>query len=398
MEKVIETLVVRIIASLSQEGLLMNVHVPNGQYDRDEVNLDLHEDADTERCALLLSSNRKAEHCTTYNLWDPVTSKSYVRFISVLCLVSELQLSGRTMSLRDVYYTKKDIFSSQAQCNDMILAVGSVLGLRRWQMGIVPAARGLVAGPLRYRFLPEGADNMIVSDEEEDVDDDDDLGWIICAEAPHGDGEALISGKWASHPTDQIQVQLGVYCEEGSLTWYSPNDLEEQEELQQDGPYHLLVIEKEGIFRRLQEDGFGYPRGKGPHCVLVTGCGFPDVATRHFVTKLCQIIPTMVPVGLSDHNPYGLSLMLTYDTSHVVHVARDKRSKTALELKDLGVQLRWLGLRSPHIDALSNVLHASVFQPFNKHDTAQLRRLSRLGRVLDSPDLNKEVEAMERGT
>ena len=215
MNVVFETVVLRIIEGLTQEGALMCVHVPNGLYERDELRLDCDEEVDAgERCALLVNGHRRSENCTTYNLWDTVTSRSFVRFLSVLCLVSELQESGRTMSLRDVYYTKKDLFSSQAQCNDMILSVCSVVGLRRHEMGIVPAARGFVAGPLRYRFLTETAsERMNVCGEEgdEDYEDDDNLRWTICAEAPYGEGEALISGKWTSTPLGLIQVQLGVF-------------------------------------------------------------------------------------------------------------------------------------------------------------------------------------------
>jgi DNA topoisomerase VI subunit A len=400
MNVVFETVVLRIIEGLTQEGALMCVHVPNGLYERDELRLDCDEEVDAgERCALLVNGHRRSENCTTYNLWDTVTSRSFVRFLSVLCLVSELQESGRTMSLRDVYYTKKDLFSSQAQCNDMILSVGSVVGLRRHEMGIVPAARGFVAGPLRYRFLTETAsERMNVCGEEgdEDYEDDDNLRWTICAEAPYGEGEALISGKWTSTPLGLIQVQLGVFGEGGGgLQWYSPDDLEER---LQEGPRHLLVIEKEGIFRRLSEDSFGFPQGKGlPGTVMVTGCGFPDVATRHFVTKLCQLVPNLIPVGLCDYNPYGLALMLTYDSSHCRSAAQSNCFKGFREIKDLGVQLRWLGLRSPHIAFLTNKLHKSVFQPFTKHDAGQLRRLERLGRVLDSSDLEEEVEAMKKG-
>ena len=130
---------------------------------------------------------------------------------------------------------------------------------------------------------------------------------------------------------------------------------------------------------------------------MVTGCGFPDVATRHFVTKLCQLVPNLVPVGLCDYNPYGLALMLTYDSSHCRSAALSKCFKGFREIKDLGVQLRWLGLRSPHIAFLTNKLHKSVFQPFTKHDAGQLRRLERLGRVLDSSALEEEVEAMKKG-
>ena len=45
----------------------------------------------------------------------------------------------------------------------------------------------------------------------------------------------------------------------------------------------ILVIEKEGIYTRLSEDKFFlryFP------CILVTGKGFPDIATRRWVRRM----------------------------------------------------------------------------------------------------------------
>ncbi len=69
----------------------------------------------------------------------------------------------------------------------------------------------------------------------------------------------------------------------------------------------VLVIEKEGIFSRLVEDKFWM---RLP-CVLITGKGFPDLATRAMVHQVSARF--RLPVyGLADCNPFGLALLLTY--------------------------------------------------------------------------------------
>mmetsp|Transcript_529 Transcript_529/g.1242 ORF Transcript_529/g.1242 Transcript_529/m.1242 type:complete len:100 (+) Transcript_529:984-1283(+) len=53
---------------------------------------------------------------------------------------------------------------------------------------------------------------------------------------------------------------------------------------------YLLVIEKQGIFLRLCEDSFHL---RLP-CILVTGCGYPDIATRSLVRCISDRHPVML--------------------------------------------------------------------------------------------------------
>lgn len=66
---------------------------------------------------------------------------------------------------------------------------------------------------------------------------------------------------------------------------------------------HLLP----GIFSRLSEDAFWrrYP------CIIVTGRGFPDLATRALVHQVSTRFKLPV-FGIADCNPFGLALLLTY--------------------------------------------------------------------------------------
>lgn len=131
-----------------------------------------------------------------------------------------------------------------------------------------------------------------------------------------------------------------------------------------DGATYILVVEKECIFRRLVEDCVW----ERVPCILVTGCGFPDLATRAFVHRLHTRFKIPV-LGLSDWNPFGMAIMLCYRFG----------SKTMPEANQYRVPLRWLGLR--HDDLETYKLPASALQPMTGIDETRAAALLRDGKV-----------------
>ena len=227
-------------------------------------------------------------------------------------------------------------------------------------------------------------------------------GWLTLCTDKEGEGEALISGLWTSTPVELIDVQVGIIdSTTGAELWYDPSAYADPNLSSLPLPRFLLIVEKEGIFRRLQEDTFCLAHVPS---IIVTGCGFPDVATRHFVTKLFSLCPTLTPLGLCDYNPYGLALLLTYSplkdqqrSASATTVARRGRGRSRFETAELGVPLQWLGFRSCHVTELRDRLHASAFQPLTERDYTQLARLAQTNRVLHSEQYLEEVEAMQKG-
>jgi meiotic recombination protein SPO11 len=152
------------------------------------------------------------------------------------------------------------------------------------------------------------------------------------------------------------------------------------------GTRFILVIEKEGIYHRLCEEGFHM---RVP-CIMVTGCGFPDIATRALVSRLSDLHPELKLVGLCDHNPYGLALLLSYRFSSVA---------TAFE--GLGLQahaLRWLGLRYDHVKALledqDDPLDESSIQSLSLSDKRKIRAMLRTNTIQSMPEYVRELELM----
>jgi meiotic recombination protein SPO11 len=65
------------------------------------------------------------------------------------------------------------------------------------------------------------------------------------------------------------------------VDWTKDNDHLIRMEIKPDTKF-ILVIEKQGIFHRLCEDKFA----NRMKCIMITGCGIPDVATRALLSKI----------------------------------------------------------------------------------------------------------------
>ena len=322
----LETFLSGIIKDMKKKGHVKDLLVPKANHHELAGILDLECEGDGD---LSSSVRRRSLHSTT-------TAKMFAQIIAICGLVAELIDGRKEISLRDVYYALKHLFKTQAECNNSILEVGMLLGLKRYDMNIVPSSKGLVAGPLQFKFNDsEGAGAGTTAGALG--------GWSSCFETDLEDAGILISSKWTSCSSEDIDLQLRV-----AETRY------------------LIVVEKEGVFRRLVKENFC----KRVPCIMVTGCGFPDMATRALVSKVSSRFPDLIVVGLCDYNPYGIALLLSY-----------RFSSQASAFEGLGFQteeLKWLGLRSSQIDTMrsdSSFDEASAFQQMSVADGAKLRAM-----------------------
>ena len=97
----------------------------------------------------------------------------------------------------------------------------------------------------------------------------------------------------------------------------------------------VLVVEKDSVFRRLVDDRFI----ERLPCVLITGCGFPDLATRALVQRVAEALDVRC-FCLTDYNPHGMALMLAY---------KHGTDSLALERDACTPSMRWLGLRAADV-------------------------------------------------
>lgn len=93
----------------------------------------------------------------------------------------------------------------------------------------------------------------------------------------------------------------------------------------------ILLVEKDAAFMRLAEDRFynKYP------CVIITGKGMPDVATRLFLKKVKSELNIPV-LALVDSDPYGLKILSVYMSGSKA-MSYDSGNLTTSDIKWLGV-------------------------------------------------------------
>ena len=245
---------------------------------------------------------------------------------------------------RGIYYSDVELFGNSQRIADRaieqavtILANidGSFGQFARHNLGIVAAKRGMVYGQVIYK-------------------------------APNGNKHNCAQGTgWSIEPSAQG----------GTLFLHHNVD-------------RILVVEKETVFNRLAQAAAeeGAPSWL-QSSVIVTGKGYPDVATRAFLRALLDPDtyspsspkPANLKIyGLVDGDPHGLDILSVYINGSETMLYAGK----ALRIPEI----MWLGVRHSDIAKLGVPEH--VLLPFNKRDHSLTSRL------LSKPDRLAAVHAL----
>eukprot|EP00741_Cyanophora_paradoxa_P007467 tig00000128_g7222.t1 len=264
---------------------------------------------------------------------SPSNAAHYVKYWKVLDAIVRLLRSGKKAAQRDLYYMLVDSFRSQTEINEIVQDLAAMLRCSRHALGIVASSRGFVAGRLLWR-------------------DDPDSSWVDCSRLG-ATGRAI----------------------PGDL------DLIRGAELDVQDARCLVVVEKDGIFQWLSEERFF----ESVPCILVTGKGYPDLATRALVHRLHSEFGLPV-LGLADYNPHGLQLLLTYKLGS---------ARMGHEAFRFVVDLKWVGLRGDDLWDLG--LPPECSQPLSDRDRRAARLLLATPFVQSSPAHRDEVERMLEG-
>ena len=245
------------------------------------------------------------------------------RLISVLkTCVEMLSRDAATTTKREIYYSEVELFGKKQATADRAIeqAVqlianidGSFGSFARDSLGIVAAKRGMCYGSLIYTLVDGNKFNA-----------------------------ALGSG---------ISIEPGAAFQR----FYLVDSLES-----------ILVVEKETVFHRLAKDmAAGKAEFLKTKTLLVTGKGYPDVATRSFLRALLKQEPQLKVYGLVDGDPHGMDIMSVY-------INGSKGMKYAG--KSLCVpEVKWLGVRFRDLEKWGVPDHALL--PLGKRDKSVASRL-----------------------
>merc|ERR1719231_208614 len=199
-------------------------------------------------------------------------------------LLHEVLTKGIHVTKRDLFYTDVKLFQDQSESDTVLDDVSCMLGCTRTSLGVIASNKGVVVGRVQFR---ESGD------------------YIDCTKMGVG-GKAI-----------------------------SPN-IEAITEITSDAEF-IILVEKEAAYMRLAEDRIynKYP------CVVITGKGQPDVATRLFLRKITDYLKIPI-LALVDSDPYGLKILSFY-SSGSKNMSYDSNHLTTSDIK-------WLGVRPSDLD------------------------------------------------
>ncbi|KAH7443626.1 hypothetical protein KP509_02G042600 [Ceratopteris richardii] len=174
--------------------------------------------------------------------------------LRVLGIIQKLLEEGKHASKRDIYYTDVAIFRNVQAIDQAINDICIYFHCSRHSLNVVSVSKGLVMGCLSY---------------------DDDGRRIDCMK----------------YSCTGISVPVHTH-----LVRYITSFAE-----------YILLVEKETVFQRLANDGYC----RKNRCIVLSGKGYPDIATRSFLRLLKEKLNLPV-FALVDGDPYGLDILLTY--------------------------------------------------------------------------------------
>ncbi|CAO3620333.1 unnamed protein product [Cunninghamella echinulata] len=191
---------------------------------------------------------------------------TFARYIRILELIYEGLALNIVMTKRDVFYRDIPLFKTQPVVDRIIDDISCHFNVPRSCLNISASGKGRIYGPINIILRNYRVIDCMAPINEKVYDYHDDLGVLI-------------------PPINQIL------------------DVESYAKL-------LIVVEKEASFRHLVSVGF--VQSQFQRCILVTGCGYPDLATRHMIKHITTRYPKMPILGLFDNDPYGLEIFSVY--------------------------------------------------------------------------------------
>jgi meiotic recombination protein SPO11 len=264
----------------------------------------------------------------------------------VLQLVHEVLSKGIHITKRDLFYTDVKLFKDQLDSDAVLDDVACMVGCTRTSLHVVASDKGLVVGRIQYR-------------ESGDL--------IDCTRMGVG-GKAI------------------------------PPYIDKISDIQSDAQF-IILVEKEAAYMRLAEDRFynKYP------CIVITGKGQPDVATRLFLRKVKDQLNIPV-LALVDSDPYGLKILSVY-CSGSKQMSYDSCHLTTTDIKWLGVWsldfhlLTWrlfvgtyFQVRPSDLDKFN--LPAQCRLPMTDHDKKMGEELLKEPFITRNPRWVQELELM----
>ncbi|KAJ0161900.1 Meiotic recombination protein rec12 [Colletotrichum tanaceti] len=217
----------------------------------------------------------------------------FTRLMRILQMSLGALTAGRTITKRSIYYQDEHLFKQQSIVDNLVDDLAYTLGLGREDLGIVATSKGLVAGPILIRTKPQP-----------DLDP-------IPGTPSELDASSSATGLLIPPAREISQIDFG------PVRW-------------------VLVIEKDATFRTLAAMRY-YDISTCGSGILVTGKGYPDLATKQFLHLIHDARPELPILALVDYDYDGIAIMRCYSHGSRGH---------AHERNTVVPSMAWLGIKS----------------------------------------------------
>ncbi|XP_014478934.1 PREDICTED: meiotic recombination protein SPO11 [Dinoponera quadriceps] len=262
---------------------------------------------------------------------DFATKRSRDKFVLMTTIMAEvhrLLLTNTTKTRRSFYYDLKSqaiesLAPKQRYVDRALNDVANLLECAPWDLRLLATAKGLVAGNMSITLV----DNRVID----------------CA-IPGG---ALIPQIVSNVTSIRAKAKF------------------------------VLVVEKDAAFQKLLEENC--PRLL--NCVLVTGKGYPDTATKMLVRLLSDKLDLPVYIVV-DADPFGVDIMLNYRFGSTV-LCKGNESLAC-------PNARWLGIFPSELSALG-----VKTIPLTKTDVAKLKSIE--GRTYVNEVVSEQLKVLRKG-
>jgi len=184
-------------------------------------------------------------------------ARKFMQTVAIAAEIKKIKKENATISIRDLYYalkhtikgTKENMFEEQSESDPLIEDIEASLNLLREELSLTASTKGVIAG------------NMVVKDGKDVID----------------------------------------LARMGSGGWGVPSNVEpEVVEIKDMHAEYVLVIEKDAVWKRFNEDRF-WDKNK---CIIITGKGQAARAERRLIQRLNK--EYNLPVyALMDADPWG---------------------------------------------------------------------------------------------
>jgi DNA topoisomerase VI subunit A len=183
------------------------------------------------------------------------TVRAFTQMLFILSVLKETAEMRKHLTKREIYYQDPELFDKDQKTSDNLIEdIAVTVGVTRPCLQVVATAKGVCIGDLT---LKEGGDTFNCN--------------------------ALGRGGWSISPfIDEVEIKD---C----------------------GAEYILVVEKDAAMIRLVEEEFH----KKNKCLLMTGKGQPDIATRRLLRRLHKKYGLPVYI-LTDSDSYGMQICSSY--------------------------------------------------------------------------------------